>query len=204
MCSFRSPVILDPATIEQWRAELPELPRARRARFVAEYGLPEYDAGVLTADRAIADWYETAARASRNPKAVSNWVMGELLRALGEKGLTIADAKITPAALASLIDLLDKKTINGPAAKEVFQILFEQGGDPAEIVKARGLAQVSDTSAIDAFADQAIAANPKSVADYRAGKQAALMYLVGQIMKLSRGKANPQLAADLLRTKLSQ
>ena len=170
---------------------------------MSDYGLPEYDAGVLTADRAIADWYETAARASTNPKAVSNWVMGELLRALGEKGLTIADAKITPAALASLIDLLDKKTINGPAAKEVFQILFEQGGDPAEIVKAKGLAQVSDTSAIDAFADQAIAANPKSVADYRAGKQAALMYLVGQIMKLSRGKANPQLAADLLRSKLS-
>ena len=197
------PVVLDQATIDQWRTEIPELPRARRARFVSDYGLPEYDAGVLTADRAIADWYEAAARASKNPKAVSNWVMGELLRALGEKGLSITDAKITPAALASLLDLLDKKTINGPAAKEVFQILFDQGGDPAEIVKAKGLAQVSDTGAMETFAEQAIAANPKSVDDYRSGKQAALMYLVGQVMKLSRGKANPQLAAEILRAKLA-
>ena len=196
------PVVLDAATVEAWRAELPELPAARRARFVQDYGLPEYDAGVLTADRTIAEYFEAAAQKSKNFKAVSNWVMGELLRALGEKGQTIADAKITPAALAALIALVDAKTINMPAAKEVFQVLFENGGDPAAVVKEKGLAQVSDTGAIDAFAAQAIAANEKVAAEFRAGKEAALMFLVGQVMKLSRGKANPQLAAEALRRKL--
>ena len=196
------PVVLDAATVEAWRAELPELPAARRARFVQEYGLPEYDAGVLTADKAISEYFEAAARESKNSKAVSNWVMGELLRALGEKGQGIAEAKITPAALAGLIALVDAKTINMPAAKEVFQVLFEQGGDPAEIVKAKGLAQVSDTGAIDGFAEQVLAANEKVAAEFRGGKDAALMFLVGQVMKLSRGKANPQLAAEALRRKL--
>ena len=196
------PVVLDAATVEAWRAELPELPAARRARFVQDYGLPEYDAGVLTADKAISEYFEAAAQKSKNFKAVSNWVMGELLRALGEKGQTIADAKITPAALAALIALVDAKTINMPAAKEVFQVLFENGGDPAAVVKEKGLAQVSDTGAIDAFAAQAIAANEKVAAEFRGGKEAALMFLVGQVMKLSRGKANPQLAAEALRRKL--
>ena len=196
------PVVLDAATVEAWRAELPELPAAKRARFVREYGLPEYDAGVLTADKAIAEYFEAAAKRSGNFKAVSNWVMGELLRALGEKGQGIAEAKIAPAALAALIALVDAKTINMPAAKEVFQALFENGGDPAAVVKEKGLAQVSDTGAIDGFAAQAIAANEKVAAEFRAGKEAALMFLVGQVMKLSKGKANPQLAAEALRRKL--
>ena len=196
------PVTLDAATVEAWRAELPELPAAKRARFIRDYGLPEYDAGVLTADPAIAGYFEAAAQKSQNFKAVSNWVMGELLRALGEKGETIADAKIAPEALAALIALVDAKTINMPAAKEVFQILFDRGGEPAAIVKEKGLAQVSDTGAIDGFAEQAIAANEKVAAEFRGGKEAALMFLVGQVMKLSRGKANPQLAAEALRRKL--
>ena len=196
------PVVLDAATVEAWRAELPELPAAKRARFVQNYGLPEYDVGVLTADKAISEYFEAAAQKSQNFKAVSNWVMGELLRALGERGQTIADAKIAPAALAALIALVDAKTINMPAAKDVFQVLFEQGGDPAEIVKAKGLAQVSDAGAIDGFAEQVLAANEKVAAEFRGGKEAALMFLVGQVMKLSRGKANPQLAAEALRRKL--
>ncbi|HAL91680.1 MAG TPA: Asp-tRNA(Asn)/Glu-tRNA(Gln) amidotransferase GatCAB subunit B [Verrucomicrobia bacterium] len=196
------PVVLDTATVEAWRAELPELPAAKRARFVAEYGLPEYDAGVLTADKAISEYFEAGAKKSGNFKAVSNWVMGELLRALGEKGQGIADAKISPEALAELIALVDAKTINMPAAKEVFQTLFENGGNPMAIVKEKGLAQVSDAGAIDGFAGQAIAANPKVADEFRAGKEAALMFLVGQVMKLSRGKANPQLAAEALRQKL--
>lgn len=196
------PVVLDEAAIAEWRAELPEMPTARRARFVQEYGLPDYDAGVLTADKAIADYFEAAARQAANPKAVSNWVMGELLRALGEQGQDIAAARITPAALVALIGLVEAKTIHMPAAKEVFQILFENGGDPAAIVQAKGLAQVSDTSAIEGFAAQAIAANEKVAAEYRAGKEPALMFLVGQVMKLSRGKANPQLAAEALRRQL--
>ncbi len=159
---------------------------------------------MLTADQAIAAYFEAAAKQSKNFKAVSNWVMGELLRALGEKGQGIAEAKITPEALAALIALVEAKTINMPAAKEVFQVLFEQGGDPAAIVKEKGLAQVSDTGAIDGFAEQAIAANEKVAAEFRGGKEAALMFLVGQVMKLSRGKANPQLAAEALRRKLSE
>ena len=196
------PVVLDAAPVEAWRAELPELPAVKRARFIRDYGLPEYDAGVLTADQAMAEYFEAAARMSKNFKAVSNWVMGELLRALGEKGQTIADAKITPAALAALIALVDAKTINMPAAKEVFQLLFEHGGEPAAVVKEKGLAQISDTGAIDGFAAQAIAANPKVADDFRSGKEAALKFLVGQVMKLSKGTANPQLAAEALRRKL--
>ena len=196
------PVVLDAATVETWHAELPELPAAKRARFVAAYGLPEYDAGVLTADPAIAEYFERVAKKSGNFKAASNWVMVELLRALGEKGQVIADAKVTPDALAALIALADAKTIHSSAAKEVFQVLFDRGGDPAAIVKEKGLAQVSDTGAIDGFAEQAIGANEKVAAEFRGGKEAALMFLVGQVMKLSRGKANPQLAAEALRRKL--
>ncbi|NLD90920.1 MAG: Asp-tRNA(Asn)/Glu-tRNA(Gln) amidotransferase subunit GatB [Lentisphaerae bacterium] len=196
------PVVLDAATVEAWRAELPELPAVKRARFIRDYGLPEYDVGVLTADQALAEFFEAAAQQSKNCKAVSNWVMGELLRALGEQGLGIADAKITPRALAALIALVDAKTINMPAAKEVFQVLFEKGGDPAAVVKEKGLAQVSDAGAIDGFAERAIAANEKVAAEFRGGKETALMFLVGQVMKLSRGKANPQLAAEALRRKL--
>ncbi len=196
------PIVLDDATIEGWRAELPELPAAKRARFMADYGLPEYDAGVLTADRAIADYFEAVAKKSGQFKASSNWVMGELLRALGEQGETIAAAKITPDALAALIGLVEAKTISHSAAKEVFQELFESGGDPEALVKEKGLAQVSDTGMIDELAEQAIAANPKVAEDYRAGKEAALKFLMGQVMKLSRGAANPQLATEALRRKL--
>ncbi|MBR6021257.1 MAG: Asp-tRNA(Asn)/Glu-tRNA(Gln) amidotransferase GatCAB subunit B, partial [Kiritimatiellae bacterium] len=182
---------------------LPELPAARRARYIRDFGLPEYDAGVLVADPATAAFFDATVALTPNYKAASNWIMGDLLHALSASGKTLGEIPLTPDALAKLIALLDKKTINQPAAKEVFATLIESGGDPDQIVKDRGLAQVSDTSAIEAFADQAIAANPKVVADYKAGKQAALMFLVGQVMKFSRGKANPALASDLLKQKLS-
>ena len=196
------PVVLNEAMVAAWRAELPELPAARRARFIREYGLPEYDAGVLVADRAVAEYFEAVAKASGHFKAASNWVMGELLRALGEKGQDIAEAKITSGALAQLIAMVEAKTINMTAAKEVFQVLFDEGGNPAAIVEQRGLAQVSDSGAIDGFAKEAITGNPKVAEDFRSGKEAALKFLVGQVMKLSRGKANPQLAAEALRRQL--
>jgi aspartyl-tRNA(Asn)/glutamyl-tRNA(Gln) amidotransferase subunit B len=197
------PVVLDEATVEMWRAELPELPAARRARFMADYGLPEYDAGVLVADQDLAGFFEAVAKASGHFKAASNWVMGELLRALGEKEMGIGDANITPEALAKLIGLVEARTIHMTAAKEVFQMLFDDGGDPAAIVEQKGLAQVSDTGAMDGFAAQAIAENAKVAEDYRGGKEAALKFLVGQVMKRSRGKANPQLAAAALKKQLS-
>ena len=196
------PVVLDGATIEAWRSTLPELPAARCGRFVRDYGLPEYDAGVLTADKALADFFESAAKASDNFKAVSNWIMTDVLRVLSERGVAIASLPLTAAALAGLVALVDRKIVNMPTAKEVFAELIDRGGDPAEIVKRRGLGQVSDAGAIEAFADQAIAANPGPAAEFRAGKAPALQFLIGQVMKLSRGKANPQLAAEVLRRRL--
>ena len=197
------PIVLSAEEIARWRADLPELPGARRARFVADYGLPEYDAGVLVAERAVADFFERAAKECGSFKAASNWVMTEVMRALSETGRSIGQISLTPEALARLIRLVDAKTITMPTAKEVFAELIEKGGDPRQIVQKRGLAQVSDAGAIEALADQAIAANPQSAEVFRGGKTAALQHLVGQVMKLSRGKANPQLAAEVLRRKLS-
>lgn len=196
------PVELPAETIEAWRSALPELPAARRARFATEYGLPDYDAGVLTADRALAGFFEAAARASGNYKAVSNWIMTDVLRVMSERTVGIDDLPLTAPALAALVGLVDHKTINMPTAKEIFAELVDTGGDPEEIVRRRGLAQVTDTGAIDAFADQVLAAHPGPAQEYRGGKAAALQFLIGQVMKLSRGKASPQLAAEVLRRKL--
>jgi aspartyl-tRNA(Asn)/glutamyl-tRNA(Gln) amidotransferase subunit B len=197
------PVVLDQGQVEAWRAELPELPSRRRIRLVAEYGLPEYDAGVLAADREVADFFETAARASGNGKAVSNWVMTDVLRLLTETGKTLSASALTPAALAELVGLVGAGTINMPTAKELLPELFARGGRPAALVAARGLGQVSDSGEIVRLVDQAIAANPKTVADWKAGKQAAAAFFVGQVMKLSRGKADPKLAGRLVAERLA-
>ncbi|MBA4387410.1 MAG: Asp-tRNA(Asn)/Glu-tRNA(Gln) amidotransferase GatCAB subunit B [Verrucomicrobia bacterium] len=197
------PVVLSHDMVEEWRKSLPELPAQRRERMIAEYGIPAYDAGVLAADKAIADFFELSARQSGNPKAVSNWVMTELLRLLSEKQKDISGIPLTPGALAGLVKLTDEKVLNSNTAKEVFAVLFEQGGDPAEIVRKRGLAQVSDAGAIEKMVDQAMAENPGSVADYRAGKKAAAQRMVGQVMKMSKGKANPRLVTEILEKRLS-
>lgn len=197
------PIRIPAATLAEWRAALPELPQARRDRYVKALGLPEYDAGVLAATREVADWFEDVLRGCGNAKASSNWVMGEVLRVVGESGRPVGELKITPAALAGLIKLIDAKTINQTTAKEVFALLVAEGGDPDAIVKAKGLGQVSDSSAIEAFVDQAIAANPKSVESFKEGKEAALQHLVGQVMKLSRGKANPAMVIPMLRSRMS-
>lgn len=196
------PVRLDSATVEQWRTELPELPARRRVRLVEQYGLPDYDAGVLVADKLVADYFEKTAALCGNAKAASNWIMTEILRLLSEREQEITVLKITPDSLAGVIKLVDQKAINMPAAKIVFGVLCAEGGDPADVVKARGLAQVSDSGAMEAFVEQAISANPKSVADYKAGKQPAFEFLIGQVMRFSKGKANPQIARELLLKKL--
>ncbi len=192
------PVELTQDQVSTWAALLPERPAERRERMVREYGIPDYDAGVLAADRAIADFFEKAARVCGKGKAVSNWMMSEMMRLLTATGQEIGAVKITPEALAALVELVEAKTINQPAAKEVFAILFEQGGDPQQIVKDRGLVQVSDAGAIQGFVDQVVRDNERSVQDYRNGKEAALQFLVGQVMRISKGKANPQLARELL------
>ena len=198
------PVQLDAAEIEVWRAEIPEMPAQRRQRLVAEFGLPEYDAGVLVAERSVADFFEHTARASGNPKAASNWIMTEVLRHLAETDESIASVRITPDQLAALIRLIDRQVVNQTGAKEVFAALMEQGGDPETIVQERGLAQVLDEDALGEWVRAAVAENPRSVADYRAGKKAALQHLMGQVMRASRGKANPPLVLEALRRALDE
>ncbi len=194
---------LSEAEVAAIRATLPELPQARRERFVATHGLPDYDAGVLVDDKDLADYFEAVAATAGNAKAASNWVMTEVLRVLSEGGQTLGQLKVTPKALGALIRLVDAKTLNSTKAKEVFAVLLETGGDPETIVRDRGLAQVSDAGAIAGFVEQVIAEHPKVVEDYRGGKPAALQFLVGQVMKLSRGKANPPMVLELLKDKLA-
>lgn len=196
------PIALSPEQVAEWAKALPEAPAARRERMMADYDIPEYDAGVLSADRALADFFEAAAKRCGNGKLASNWVMAEVLALTAKTGKALADAALTPEALGDLLRLLEAKTINGPTAKALLPELFEKGGDPEAIVRERGLGQVSDTAALEAFVDAALEANPKVVADFRAGKQAALGFLVGQVMKQSKGKASPQMVQQLLRTKL--
>jgi aspartyl-tRNA(Asn)/glutamyl-tRNA(Gln) amidotransferase subunit B len=197
------PVDLDAARIAAVERSLPELPAARRARFVAAYGLPEYDARELTRARGMADYFEAAAR-SVSPKAASNWIMGELSRTLNERGLPIEQSTVGPDALAGLITLVEGGAINGPTAKDVFEKMFATGRDARTIVEAEGLAQVSDESAILAIVREVIAAQPDAVAQVRAGKTNTFGFLVGQVMKGSGGKASPKVVNALLRREIGE
>jgi aspartyl-tRNA(Asn)/glutamyl-tRNA(Gln) amidotransferase subunit B len=197
------PMALPRERVACWERELPERPRQRRERLVRQYGIPEYDAGVLAADKAVADYYESAAKLSANPKAVSNWVMTEMRRWLSDREMDIGRVRVAPESLARLVAMVDDRILNSTKAKEVFAALFEEGGRPEDVVQRMGLAQVSDAGAIEALVDQAMAANPQSVEDYRKGKTAALQFLVGQVMRLSRGKANPQIVRQMLDAKLA-
>ena len=196
------PVVLAAEELEELASALPELPQHRRERFRGEYGLPAYDAGVLVADKAVADFFEAVAALCENRKAVSNWIMTEVLRLLSEREIDLSELPLAPRALADLVGLVDSGRINAPTAKQVFARLCSEGGDPAAIVEAGGLTQVSDSGALAAFVEEAMGAHPGPVADYRAGKQAAAQFLVGQVMRLSRGKADPKLVLKLLREKL--
>ena len=199
------PLRLDPAWVEQVRAGLPELPQARRQRFVSQYGLPAYDAEILTQSSALAAYYEAAVQAHPNAKAISNWVMTELLRDLeGADETAVARSPIAPADLAGLVRLIDDGTISGKIAKDVFARMLAGGGDPAAIVRREGLTQVADAGALEVLVDQAIASNPKAVADFKGGKVAAAKSLVGQVMKASGGKANPAMVDRLVQEKLSR
>jgi aspartyl-tRNA(Asn)/glutamyl-tRNA(Gln) amidotransferase subunit B len=196
------PVVVSDEMIAAIRGQLVELPEAKRQRFIRQYGLPEYDAGVLVADMALADYYERAATGSKNHKAISNWVMTELLGKLAAAKQSMDVCPIRPEQLTELVALVDGGQISGKIGKEVFAEMFATGKSATAIIKEKDLAQVSDAGAIEAFADEAIAKNPKSVADFRAGNEAAINFLKGQVMKLSKGKANPQLAGEILLRKL--
>jgi len=196
------PVKISVEQVDRWRSELPELPSQRRARYVADLGLPEYDAGILTADKDVSDWFETAMQHTKNAKAVSNFIMGEMMRLLSEHEVSIAESKVTPQKLAEIIALIDANTISTSAGKQVFETIFIDGGEPKQIVEEKGMAQVSDDSALEGWADEAIAGNPKSVEEYRGGKQGAINFLMGQVMKASKGKANPGAVMQVLKQKL--
>jgi aspartyl-tRNA(Asn)/glutamyl-tRNA(Gln) amidotransferase subunit B len=196
------PLVVTAEWVEEARRSLPELPAERRRRFASEYGLPPYDAGVLTQEREVADYFEAAARDSGNAKAVSNWVMTEVLRKLkdGERGL--AGCPVGPAALAGLVRLVDAGTISGKIAKDVFERMWATGEEPAAIVEREGLTQLSDDSALEAVVAEVVAASPEQTASYRGGKAAALGWFVGQVMKKTGGRANPQRVNALLRRAL--
>ena len=196
------PVVVDAARIDAVRATMPELPEARRRRFVATYGLPEYDAGVLTQSASLADYYEQVASSAGNPKAASNWVMGELLRTLNERGQSIDDAPLRPGALAGLIVLVEKGTISSSIAKEVFATMYDSGREADEIVSTDGLVQIGDESALVSIVQEVMASHVDAVGQYRAGKFATFGFLVGHVMKRSGGKANPTLVNQLLRREL--
>jgi aspartyl-tRNA(Asn)/glutamyl-tRNA(Gln) amidotransferase subunit B len=196
------PVVVSEEMIAEVRKLLPELPEAKRQRFVQQYGLPEYDAGVLVASATLAVFYERAAQGSKNPKAVSNWVTTELLGKLAEAKKTIDESPVKPEQLTGLVSLIESGQISGKIGKEVFVEMFAGGKDAAVVVKEKGLLQVSDAESLEGFVQEAIAKNPKSVADFRAGNEGAINFLKGQVMKLSKGKANPQLVGEILLRKL--
>jgi aspartyl-tRNA(Asn)/glutamyl-tRNA(Gln) amidotransferase subunit B len=193
------PLSLDLAWIEDVRRSLPELPEARRRRFVAEYHLPDYDAGVLTQSMALADYFERVAAGAGNPKAASNWVMGPLTGKLNETRTVIEGTPLPPDALAELIVLIDRGTVTGPIAKEVFEKMYGSGRRAAEIVSADGLAKIDDQDAIDRIVGDVLAGHAGPVADYRAGKTKAFGFLIGQVMKATAGKADPALVNESVR-----
>src|SRR5690348_3286488 len=222
---FPEPDLMPFEPTEKWLAEVSarvvELPLARKQRFMKEYQLPAGDAQTFVWDKALGNYFEGVAKQSKNPKSIANWVINNLRAKLTEANdtlasqqsalgleredmnlLTLSDLKFKPEAIAELASLVEAKTISSSAAQQVFAEMFETGKAPAAIVQEKGLAQVSDTGAIEKFCDEAIAANPGPVADFKAGKGAALNFLKGQVMKLSKGKANPALAGEILERKL--
>lgn len=190
--------------IEEIRKTLPELPDARKERYMESYGLTSYDADYLTNDKARADYFEAMVAAGADPKEAANWLMGDFAKKLSQSGLEMAAAPVTAAALADLLGLIGKGTISGKIAKQVFSDMWETGKDAETIVKEKGLVQISDTGALEELADRIIAANPQSVADFKAGKKKAVGFLMGQIMKETKGKANPQVVNGILTKKLSE
>ncbi len=197
------PLSLSVEWIEELRQTVPELPAVRQKRFVSEYGLPEYDTGVLTVSKPLADYFESCVKLFNQPKAVSNWVMGELLRELNNSGTAVGDSPVSPERLVSLLKLVDNGTISLKVAREIFPELYASKMSPEQIVQEKGLTQVSDEGALGKIIDEVIAKNPAQVAQYRSGKEQVFGFFVGQVMKGSGGKANPGKVNELLKKKLA-
>ncbi|MBR0103267.1 MAG: Asp-tRNA(Asn)/Glu-tRNA(Gln) amidotransferase GatCAB subunit B, partial [Selenomonadaceae bacterium] len=196
------PIVTTDEEIEAFRKSLPELPDARRARLIKDFGLSDYDAGIITSSRAMAEYFDAVIANGADAKAVANWIMGDLSKNLNAEGLTIENSPVDARRLAEMIKLIANGTISGKIAKTVFVEMWKSPDSPEKIVKDKGLVQITDTGAIEGVIDEVIAKNPKAVEEYRGGKKKAIGALVGQVMKLTRGKANPQLVNQLLAKKL--
>jgi aspartyl-tRNA(Asn)/glutamyl-tRNA(Gln) amidotransferase subunit B len=201
------PLELDPAWVARLRESMPELPDAKKARFMKDWGLSAYDAGVLVGEKENADYYEAVVsgspKAGRDPKLAANWMTSELFGLLNKAGTSITDSPVSPAALGGLVDLIADNTISGRIAKDVFAEMFATGKPAAEIVESKGLRQVTDTGAIEAKIAEILAANADKVGEYRAGKEKLFGFFVGQVMRAMGGKANPALLNELLKKKLA-
>ncbi len=197
------PLVIDTAWIDSVRATLPELPEAKKARFMEQYDLPGYDAGVLTTSRTLADYFEACVNLHPSPKPLSNWIMGPLLGLLNTENKKIPDSPVPAKHLAALVSLIDKGTISGKIAKKVFADMAASGDSPDSIVKKKGLVQVSDTGRIEAIVDTVLAENSAQVEQYRGGKTKVFGFFVGQVMKATRGQANPAVVNEILKQKLN-
>lgn len=198
------PMHLESPMVEAQRILLPELPDARRQRFIEEYGLSIPDAEALTDSRSFADYYEAVVKCAGDARVVSNWMMGDLMRLLNSSGTDISDCKIKPCDFSDMLKLIEEGTISGKIAKSVFDEMFETGKSPSEIVKSKGMVQISGTGEIYPIVDQVIEENPRIVQDFLGGKEKSFGFLVGQVMKYTKGRANPQIVNDLLRERLAQ
>ncbi len=201
------PLTIDAAWIESVRAALPELPQAKEARYRDAFGLSDYEAGVLSEDRAVAEWFDAAVAAAgetTSPKTLANWILNDLFRLMNERGRSIDVIPVTPSALVALLDQVERGAINQTSAREVLAEMIDSGRDPAAIIEARGLAQISDEAALTSIVDAVIAANPDPVANYLGGKESLLGWFVGQVMRETKGRANPAVVNELLRARLEQ
>ena len=196
------PIIVDKEWVNEIKESLPEMPDARKQRLMDSYGLSSYDAGIITASRAMADFFDEMVAHKADAKTAANWLMGEVSKHLNAQGLTIEACPVAAEKLAGLLALLDKGTISGKIAKTVFEEMWNTGKDAKTVVKEKGLEQISDAGEVVAIVDEVLAANPQSIADFRAGKDKALGFLVGQIMKRTKGRANPAMVNQLLRERM--
>ncbi len=197
------PIVADRSLIEEIRASLPELPDAKRQRFVSEFGLPEYDADLLTSEKPVAEWFEEAVHSGGQPKAVSNWMMGDLMRLLNEGNRSFEECPLQPEQLVEMLKLIGSGTISGKIAKAVFEEMYKTGKDPGVIVKEKGLVQISDESAIEKAIEDVMAKYPREIERFKAGDEKLLAFFVGQVMKATKGKANPQMLNEILKKKLA-
>lgn len=197
------PIEIKKEVVEEIKSHLPEMPKQRLQRFTSQYGLPDYDAVVLTSDKKLADYFENTVKCGVSPKLISNWIMSELLRDLKKQGLSADRSPVSPRNLSDLIKLIENKTISGKIAKDVFTEMYKTGKSPDAIVKEKGLIQITNENELSGIIEKVIKDNQKSVNDYKAGKQQAAMFLVGQVMKATKGKGNPELIQKILKEKLS-